>query len=222
MAKTAALRDMRLEVRRFADLEHDEHVSDPEIARALNLRLSATYDLLIESRGQDYFRKAQTIPIVGNVDTYALANDFYKVISVDFTIGTNIVRSARMFTEAERNRYKWLPGWNFSTEVFYRISAGNVAFIPMPTGTFTVTLNYVPAYVDLVDDADAFNGVNGWEGHGIWAVVADLLHKQERDPSYALAQVAAWEARIRALAPQDLGEPERVQRVKRRGDGWRW
>lgn len=225
MAKAAIFSDMRSEVRRLGDWEGDPNIEDPLVNRLLNQRLSGLYDLLIEIRGQDYFCAAPVaIPIIGNQDTYPLPADFYKLVSLDFSIGSNITRSARPFTEAERNRFKWMPGWNFNTEVFYRVNQAGaveqITFIPMPTTSFSATLKYVPAFADLVDDAATFPAVNGWEMHAVWSVVADLLAKQERDPSFALSQVAQLEARIRGLAPRDLQEPERVQRVKRRGQGW--
>lgn len=223
---------MATEVRRRGNFETNDQANafatDAEIYALLNTYLSEFYDELVAAKGPAYFRAAPwVISTVGGTSTYPLASDHYKVISVDITWGQNIVRSARPFEEAERNRYKWPgEGWNYDTPVFYQIQGStpnpsipqppNIVFQPIPTGITTITVNYIPAFQQLTS-ANYIDGINGWADFAIYMAIADLKDKDDADSSTWTAKGERLRQRIRALADSvDLAEPPRVQRVKRR------
>lgn len=226
---------MRLEVRRRGNFETNDQTNafatDAEIDALLNSYLAEFYDELIDAKGPQYFRATpQAIMTIPGVTSYDLSTLFYKLISVDLTWGPNIVRSARPFEEAERNRFKWVAGWSHDTDVYYQIqgppqapaiapAAQKIVFQPSPTSATQVTINYCEIYRPLSAVTDQVNGVNGWTDFAVYNAIADLKDKDDADPTQARARAERIRERIRAMADIDLSEPPRVQQVRRRG--WR-
>ena len=225
MALARTLLQMRTSARQRAAMENSQFVTDPEVDEYLNYGLEQLYDKLIAARGQNYYRSIQTVTTVANQSLYALASDFYQLISGDWQVSTGggnpLMISLRPYNEAERNRYRWYPGWYYNRPVYYQLQGNNISFIPMPAGVNTVFLNYVPAFIRLVNNGDTFDGVSGWEEWAIWSAVVDMLSKEESDVSVPMAKMAAREMRITGLAPdRDAGDAPRVQEIDDNGDGW--
>lgn len=221
MSLAAQLVTMRAEVRRRANIENSTFITDAEINALLNEGLNEVYDLLVQARSQEYKRSAFPITTAAGTSAYTLPSDFYALLSVDIQYGSNLVVSAKPYGEFERNMFKWLPGWQLNAPVYYRLQGGNITFIPVPSGAYSVTVNYYPVYVTLVNDTDTFDGVSGWEAFGVWHAVACCNNKEGNDPGFALAQKAALGKRIEALAGQrDAGAAERVHDVTDIFDGF--
>jgi len=204
-----------LAVRRRANIESQTgFITDAEITEYGNYCLSDLYDRLVQAGGQEFFRKSSTFATNSTDDTYPLPPDFYRLISVDATISSNVVITARPFMEQERNRFKWYPGWLYDRPIFYRMLGNNIRFVPAPNGTFSIGLNYYPAFTKLVNGSDTFDGVNGWEEEAIWRCAAYCKAKGDEDPSFALQMAAQLGERINALAQtRDSTGPERVHDV---------
>lgn len=230
-----SLATMTTEVRRRGNFETNDQANafatDAEIYAILNSYLDEFYDEILDAKGPAYFRDVpQVIQTVAGTSAYSLVGNFYKLISVDITWGLNIIRSARPFEEAERNRFKWVPGWNYDCDVYYQIQGGiqstsivapkQIVFQPSPTSATQVTINYVPIRTQLLNGTDTIDSINGWTDFAIYSAIADLKEKDEADSGPARARAEVIRSRIRALADGlDLSEPPRVQNVKRRG--WR-
>jgi hypothetical protein len=233
MAAPVRLDALALEVRRRGGFETNDQANafatDAEIYALLNAYLAEFWDEIVAAKGPAYFRADPwVISTIAGQASYALASDHYRVISVDVTWGQNIVRSARPFEEAERNRYKWLgEGWNYDTPVYYQIQGSvpnpsiprppNIVFQPIPTGVTAVTVNYIPIFQPLTS-AQYVDSVNGWTDFAVYMAIADLKDKDEADSGPFAAKAERVRQRIRAMADGvDLAEPPRVQRVRRRG-----
>lgn len=216
MAASQTLTNMILAVRRRANIESQTgFISDAEITEYLNYCLSDLYDQLVQAGGQPWYRATNTFTANNNVSSYALPADFFRLVSVDIALGGGLVISARPYMEAERNRFRWYyQGWFAGRPVFYRMLGSNINFIPTPSGTYQITLNYYPTFTKLVTAADTFDGVNGWEEFAIWKAAAYCKAKGDEDPGYCEAQAAKLQERIDALAAQrDAENPERVHDV---------
>lgn len=230
MAARVRLDNMIATVRRRADIVRDTaFIDDNDITSELNSNIKATYDLLVEAGGQEFYRQSAQMVTNASTDTYVLdsfAPDFYRLISVDcFLIGgTGAIAqriSAKAYMEDERNRYTWYPSWNLNRPVYYRLLGNTIRFVPNPGGAYTVEIHYYPAFNPLVNASDSFDGINGWEDHALWMTVAYCKAKGEEDPSYALSMAAKVEDRIKALArTRDAGAPERVQDAFGYDDPW--
>jgi hypothetical protein len=198
----------------------------PEMRGYFNEALQETYDLIVQARGQEWYRKSYTFQTTSNQSGYPIPADLYQLISVDINLGGNLFLTARPYMESERNAFRWLSAWFYDTPVYFRLQGtpdstganlapSNINFIPSPNSNFAVTLNYYPVFrpflTDGTEDNNVFDGINGWEGHAIWAVTAICLEKLKQDSSFARAQVEKFTQRIEALAPdRHAGDPERV------------
>lgn len=226
MARSVTLATLESRVLRRANLEGamgpNSFITQAELDDAINESLAELYDLLRAGYGQDYFVNTSTFNTTANTASYALPGDFMSMLGVDITFGQNLVITGRPYMWTERNRYKWYPGWIYSQPVFYRIIGGNITFIPSPGGSFSVTLNYVPAFQSLTLPGSTFDGVAGWEEYAVLDAAIKLLIKDGDPDMIGVLQgrLAQMKQRIDGLAAQrDAGAPERVQDVTL-NDGW--
>lgn len=193
-------------------------VTNSEILAYLNAELAELYDVIIESHDEDFMRNAANIALTSGTSVYPLPVDFYKIISVDIRWSPTIVRPARKFTEAERDRFKSvLPLWSYLTDIYYRTLGDNIEFQPAPQAGITAICNYIPAFVPLASLTDTFNSQNQWHWFAIWGAVAMVRQKDEDKPGAALALQKREQVRARIhthAASRNDGEPPRVQDVR--------
>lgn len=204
-------------------------ISNPELREYVNEVRMELYELLVEARGQEFYRKEYTFQTSPNIGEYSLPDDFFELISTDLYIAPNQVLSARPYMEAERNRFRWYPGWYYNQPVYYRLLGSpqnkgaalqpqRINFIPAPASVNTIVLNYVPVakpfLTDGTEDNLVIDGVSGWEAFIVWGVVQICLEKMEQNSDFAMTQQAKVRQRIMDLAvDRDAGAAERVHDV---------
>jgi hypothetical protein len=202
-------------VRQRANLEGaTAFVPDAEVTDALNESLAETYDLIRLAVGDNYYRSQFGITTITGQALYTLPADFLALISVDVLWSSSISLSAKKFTEAERNIFKfWNTGWVYNQPVYYQEQGSNIALIPTPTSAVQVNLNYVPACPKLANPGDLFDGVNGWEEHAVLDAAIKLLIKDGDAEMLTMleSRKARIEARIQQFGAQRGGMAERVQ-----------
>lgn len=201
-------------------------VTDAEATTILNYHLQHVYRALVKSR-RGYYRKLppQTIATVNGTSGYALAADLLEVISVDWNFSLNEVVPIAEYTEAERNRFRVVPGWYRNQPVAYQLQGQNINFIPTPQGAQSVTVNYVPVFVplDVTVPAGTFDGVAGFEDYAIWKLAAFMAQQDEDEQktAYCEQQANVMLEEIKSMAKNRTGMAPRVQRVRRfRKLGW--
>jgi hypothetical protein len=231
MARGVSLTTLQARWRQRANLEGATiFITTTEEIDAINESIAECYDVIRAAFGQDYYTSSSTFNTSGSTDTYTLPADFLALNGVDIQWSNSIILTARPFMNTERNRYKWYPGWIYTQPVFYRLGGtlggtfpnGSIRFIPAPSGTYSVTLWYVPTPTKLAAGGDTFDGIAGWEEY----VVLDVAIKgATKDGDWDLvnalkADKMAMKARIEAMAGmRDQGQPDRVQDVSL-NDGW--
>jgi hypothetical protein len=232
MARLVTLSTLQTRVQQRCNVEFASNatiVSTAELTDMVNEGVAELYDLITLTDDQSYYLKSIVFNTNASTDTYAIGagqaisvTDFYKLRGVDVTFGQNIVLTARPFMWSERNRYKWYPGWIYSQPIFYRLTGNALKFIPQPNGQFTCTMWYIPTAPLLVNAADTFDGIDGFEEFVVLAAAVKLLTKQEQTEH---AQVLAAERertkdRVLGMAMhRDAENPPRVQDVQI-NDGW--
>lgn len=238
MSRSVTLTTLQTRVKQRANLEVASSAvlyTTSELTDLINEGIAELYQPLTSSDGQTFYLESTTFTTNASTDTYAIGTgqpinvaDFYKLRGVDITFGQNIVNTARPFMWNERNKYKWLPGWIYTTPVAYRMVGsggvgtgslnikGAIKLIPSPPGQFNITVWYVPVPPVLVSGSDAFDGVDGFEEAIVCYAAARLLLKQRRfDHATVLQQEMERQLdRARAaMGTHDEGEPERVTDV---------
>lgn len=227
MADAVRLDNMIASVRTRSGMETldqaNAFATDAEIIKLLNYFLRRVYTRLIRARSANYYRAATTLAISNGVSAYSLAAPFFELISVSLLITANEQVPIYPYTESERHMYDISPGWMRGQTTAYQLQGNNINFIPVPAGTYSVQVNYVPAFVALVAAADTFDGVAGFEDAAVWEVVGALKDKDEADPTYALMQAKFMYEEIAALADmRDNTAAPRVQMIRksRKYGGW--
>jgi hypothetical protein len=223
VARAVQFSVLKTRVRQRTNTENQTgFIADAELGDLINESVAELYDLLRSTYGQDYFLSTQSFQTVANQSDYPLPSDFLTARGVDVTFGQNIIITARPYVWSERNRYKWYPGWIYSQPVFYRIVGNVLRFIPTPSGSYSITLNYVPTPTLLVNAGDTFDGIAGWEEYAVLDAAIKCLLKSEQ-----LELAGTYEGRkqqmklrIRSMAGnRDAENPERIQDVSL-NDGW--
>lgn len=62
-----------------------------------------------------------------------------------------------------------------------------VAIMPAPGSSYSAVVWYLPVLPDLVNDADTFDGVAGWEEYIVWDVVCSVATRDQNQQGYSLA-----------------------------------
>lgn len=204
-----------------------------ELTDCLNEGLAELWTMLGDVDGQPYYLQSVTFNTNSVSDTYAIGpgqtiniTDFWKPCGFDIQWGQNIVLTARPFMWAERNRYKYIPAWQYSYPIYYRMlgkptgsanaALDSVKFIPQPSGAFQITMWYLPTPPVLANLTDTFDGIMGFEEYAILSAARKMLLRQEQleHANNISALMAEEKDRILgSIMTRDAAEPERVTDV---------
>jgi hypothetical protein len=195
-----------------ADMEKSQFISTANLNLLVNLSIKGMYDLLVKAN-QDFYTKKATgtyLTTDGINDTFALPDDFYRLVGIDYPLGNPTNRKVPMmkYTSIDRNKYI-----NNSIVIRYRILGNNIRFNPIP-GAMKMDFWYIPVFADLTSDSSTFDGVNGWEDLITTDVAIRLLTKEETDTTPLQLEKKALIERIQSMAgTRDEAMPEKVQDV---------
>lgn len=179
---------------------NSQFISTSEWNSYINLCAQEVYGLVVQAFGNDYYTQSPssgyTFTTDGVNSYFALPTDFFKLLGVDLQITSpSQWVSLRRFDFADRNR----------------LSLTNQT---VPYSGQTLRVFYVPRFAPLVNDSDAFDGVNGWERYIIEAVVAMAKDKEESEAAFPLQVLAMLEKRIETEAEnRDAGEAATIADV---------
>lgn len=193
----------------------DRHPPD-KVDRYINQGRAELYDLLVEARGRQYFRKnpPQTITTVEGVSRYELESDFYRLISVRKACSQQyLLAPFRAEDEPELRE----PGCETLEPTHYELQGPIIELLPKGPGGVCVVVDYVPVISDLEDDEDEHDGINGWEEYVVAFAARCMAMKDEEWPlANALGdEMARLRDRISKLAPtRDAFRAERVKDVR--------
>src|SRR5574343_299109 len=197
--------------RQRADMVNSRFVTDAELNNYINASIDELYDLLIASRGENYYVKSYSFTTTTNVDSYALPEDFLKLMGVDYVTSTTQAITLKAFRWQEINRFIQ-PFYNTRNyNLMYQVRGENLVFIPTPNGNQQIKLWYIPRAIDLSADTDSFEGINGWEEYVVIDAAIKMRVKEESPVDELLLAKQDMKARILAASSgRDSGEPARV------------
>lgn len=208
---SVTLQEFRERARERADMENSRFISDAELNRYINLSITELYDLLITSRGENYYVSSYSFTTTGGTDSYALPSGMLKLLGVDLVRGANSAYSLKSFKWQERNRFREPYFLNDSINLEYQIRGSNLVFTPVPQDNQSIKLWYIPAATALVQNTDAFDGINGWEEYVVIDAAIKMLVKEESDVQELLLAKEQMRTRIlQASSARDSNEPPRV------------
>lgn len=229
MAVTATLLQLRNRARLYADMradtESDAFINGSELTDLINAEIQAIYDDLVAARGHEYYQSTDAISVVSGTSSYALPSDFYQAQKLVLEWSSSDHEIVQDFQLDEEPELTVLSVWGRGMPKGARIVGSNIQIKPDPTSAVTARLYYVPAFTKLSDDADTFDGVNGWEEAAVLGAAVRMRMIARRD--YEDLQKAKEEVlvRIRRMAADRAANwPKRVRDVnphQYRRRGWR-
>lgn len=210
MARTVTLTQLMTDARLYADKRPggaDSFIDDTELTRLVNQALAGLYDRILASRS--YEENAQTLSFttLAGTATYTLAHldvlevlqhDVYEILLVTIQWASDQYERVdpiqRRNTPAMQN---WQQ-WGYGSPKGYIIQSPDsgvlggawgmqMTFYPTPQSAETIEVQYVPAFSDLVNGSDEFNGINGWEKAVALQVAIEMLIIDQKDPGALMA-----------------------------------
>lgn len=199
MARTVTVGELKTRTRDRADAVGDTSwVTDAELGRYLDVGYCELVDLLVAADIHQ-FETSTTFTTDGANDSYALADNFYKLLGVDFLWSTGRYVSVPVVTFGERNRYDNL----FTSSLYgsyaagYRLVGNTVKLYPplVPAGQ-VYRVSYAPAGAKLasLSDGTAVDGIDGWDE--LLVIVAAMKMARKEGDSVGLRELAQDKAEI--------------------------
>lgn len=216
MAKTITLAQLIERVRFQGDLENSRVASDARITEIVNRGIEGVWDLLLDTRPEQYITTT-TLTTTPGSDSVALPADFYRLRLVEIFDGS-LYRPLKPHNVSEAWRYQL--GASTPARMTYRVESDTLRILPVPTQAWTLRVRYHKPATDLVSGADTFDGVNGYEDLVIARSIALLRGGREgMDSTWWDQEAARLEADVRRSAtPLDAGEPFALS--GRAGSSW--
>lgn len=205
------LLELRNRSRQRADMVNSRFITDAELNYFINASFGELYDLLVNSRGENYYVSSYNFTTTINQDTYPLPADFFKLMGVDYVTSTTQAITLKAFRWQERNRFRE-PFYNVRNyNLMYQVRGNNLVFIPTPNGSQQIRLWYIPRHQELALDTNSFDGINGWEEYIIIDAAIKMRVKEESPVEELILAKNDMKARIlSACSGRDSGEPPRV------------
>ena len=205
------LTEFRTRSRQRADMVNSKFVTDAELDYFINASYGELYDLLVNTRGENYYVNSHDFTTTSNIDTYPLPADFFKLMGVDYVTSNTQAITLKAFRWQERNRFRE-PFYNVRNyNLMYQIRGNDLVFIPTPNGNQKIRLWYIPRHTELVNDFDEFDGINGWEEYIVIDAAIKMRVKEESPVEELMIAKQDMKARIlSACAGRDSSEPPRV------------
>lgn len=223
MLRTISLGDLRGAALDRADVRgRPDRYTPAEVNEYINQSIAHLRDLLIQAKGDDYFSLFSDPPIsiVQGQQFYALPDDCYTILSVRVQLGPDTTSTYILepFNSLEEADLLMISASTAGAFMKYRITSTNqIQLLPQGPTNALVFIRYMAPAPRLVDDADLFDGFNGWEEFVVLDAARKIATKgKEWETVNALkADIAVMTNRIKSLATRrDVGRPEVVADVR--------
>lgn len=191
MANLVTLAQLRDRARKRADM--GGFYSNAQANDCVNEAIFELYDTLV-GMFSNYYTKRVPFTVSQGTDTYDLPTDFYKLISLDQQFGSNQYMTIYPYNENDRNA----------------TLSQNALSIP----NTTLFMRYVPVFTPLVNDADTFDAISGWDSLIVTDAAIMMLDSEESDTSALERRRERTMKRIEESAQnRDIGMPATITDV---------
>lgn len=178
--RTYTIAQLITRARSLADINGaNTFVTDVEMQLHVDQAYSELVDILARA-SIHHFETSATITTDGLTDLFAVPNDHYKTLAVDYRYATDRYCAVEPLMFEERNNYSL--GINGSARG-YRVVGTNIQFFPKPPANQVYRHIYVPipTNISTIATSTAVDGIAGWEEYIIVHVARTIRAKQEDD-----------------------------------------
>lgn len=205
MAKAITFGALKSRVKFLGRFERSRVVSDARVGEAVNNGIETVWDVLLKRRPDSYVLEVAAATIANN-PAVALAARFYKLRMVSI-LDAGIYWRVRAHNLSERDKLEATRAGGSPRSLKYRIQGGSLYFAPTPTRVYTLQVHYLPAFADLVVDADTFDGINGYDDLAVMLALVELKGRDVLEAQHWQAKADALLAQISTVA-SDMDEGE--------------
>lgn len=203
MAATVTLAQLRERSRLYADERPagtDTYLTNPEVTTLVNMALKELYDRLVAARGQSYYQKSASFNTVSGTAGYAATADFYELLRAYISWSSTDVEDIPQIDWRRAPDYQNASRWGRRAPKGILMTTGGFLLVPTPNAVVAVNYDYVPTFADLVNDADTFDGINGWDKSVALRCAIEIRRIQQEDASDLKDSLAEEIERIEKLA----------------------
>ena len=217
---SVTLAELKTRVRRRADMERSNFVSDSELTEYISSSYKELYDLLVATFEDYYTLDPVAFTLAAGEFTFDLPDNFYKLRGVDGKLNNSSsvtdFETVLPFNFNERNK----RNREFNRALFgiisitYRIVNNKLYIYPQEAAAGQYRIWYIPLASDLTTDTDTVDGVNGWEEYIVIDAAIKMMGKEESDTSVLKEEKERIKQRIIDMAAdRDAGSSERISDV---------
>lgn len=231
MPLTRTLADLRTDALQYADMEESEYIAEAEANRLVNLGLAGLWHVLVQADPDRYATDTEIATVAGTYE-YGLPTDFASVRKVERLQSSGSERGYRLERynlSEDTGGEEWHGLRGDPHGLRYAVLRQGVAGadsalrLSSDPGAGFLRLWYIQHPVELVNDADTFDGVAAWEEYAVLWAAEQMVAKEESDPSALIRRRVELTDRIRDIAgSRDIGTAPSVANVRhgRRRGGW--
>ena len=114
----------------------------------------------------------------GVIDLTAVSPSVVRTYGVDIRLTSGVVTTLSHSPFQSRSDFGG-PIITGEPRAWAHYQTRKLAVMPAPPQSYPYTVWYLPVLADLVADADAFDGVAGWEDFIVWDVVTRLIIRDQ-------------------------------------------
>lgn len=226
MAATVTLAQLRERSRLYADERPegtDTYLTKVEMTSLVNQSIKELYDRLVAARGHEYYAAFANFNTAAGTASYNLPADHYETLKVTLQWSATDLERVEDGEIEDIDDLNRLSTWGRWSPKMYRNISTVMFLSPTPTTVVAVDHMYVPTFTDLVQDADTFDGVNGWEKSVALRTAIEIRTIQQEDTGDLKELLAAELVRIDGLAADRAARaPKRVRDVMPENSLRRW
>lgn len=217
MSGNITLQELRDSCKDRADMVNSTRIPDSTWLEYINKSKDRLYDRIISAYDSEYYTISQDISVVNGTNTYALPNDYYKTVLLEYVIDSTHSYPLKKFFFNEKNAGVLPLGYRrYGTNLKYREVADNLILHPTPTANCTLRLWYIPLATNLTEDDDELKGFNGWEEWIILDVAIKAARSEETDTKDLERDLARInEDLLKMIQNRNIGQTGKIQNVER-------
>ena len=227
MSSVLTLANIRASVLDRADMTDSSFPVTARVTEVINNALGELYDI-ITTCFETYHYKTGDISVVSGTQSYSLPTDLYKIIRVYFKDSAGHLERPLIECDLDNLCLQSTDSLATTAEVKnlrYKIAGDKIWFSPMPSGSGTVQIWYVPEFTKLSAESDTmpFKMPVHWEEFIYVAAAIPLLDREESDSGALRATKAELEGKIRAAVQvRNVSGPFRIKKRRGRRVGLQW
>lgn len=225
--RTRTLTQLISDLRLLSDTQNlTTRHDDASLTRAINQAIQRFREKL-STEGINHYLQPSTVTLsVGATSPYpfttldlsALSPGVVRVYQVHVTVDNRVIPLEGVeFTEVTRYQDVYQGVKSGVPLAFANWTTNKLAIVPPPDSAYSAVVWYLPVLADLVNGADTFDGVAGWEDWVVYQAAIQIANR-DRDQTQ-IALLASERDRIWAELIRSAGRVNRAATTRRR-DTW--